>query len=170
MIDGLTQLYNRKAFDRKLNEAFGKNSGSKKSFTLIMSDIDYFKKVNDDYGHIVGDEVLKKIARTIKGTFRLNDFAARYGGEEFVILIDRVDRQHVHGLCERLRSDIETLNFKIENEKIPTSISIGVAFYKESDTPEVLLNRADKTLYLAKQSGRNIIKTEGQLPALSKKL
>lgn len=170
MVDSLTLLYNRRAFDRKLREAFENNSVIEKAFTLIMADIDYFKKINDDYGHIVGDEALKMVAKTIKKIFRLNDFVARYGGEEFVIMIDIIDGQYVRNVCERFRSEVETMNFKVDNETIPISISLGIAFYKKSDTPETLLSRADKALYLAKQSGRNIIKTEGQLPALSEKL
>ncbi len=170
MIDSLTLLYNRKAFDKKLREAFKNNSVIEKAFTLIMADIDYFKKINDDYGHIVGDEALKMVAKTIKKTFRLNDFVARYGGEEFVIMIDIIDGKYVRNVCERFRLEVETMNFKVDNEAIPISISLGIAFYKKSDTPETLLSRADKALYLAKQSGRNIIKTEGQLPALSGEL
>ena len=167
MIDSLTQLYNRKAFDRKLREAFENSSMPEKAFTLIMADIDYFKKINDDYGHMVGDEALKKVANIIKETFRLNDFVARYGGEEFVIIIDIIDEQYIQNICERFRSEIETTNFKIGSEIIPMSVSLGIAFYKESDTPATLLDRADKALYLAKQSGRNIIKTEEHLIALS---
>ncbi len=163
LIDGLTQLFNRKAFDRKLADAIQENTKTMKSFALIMADIDYFKKINDEYGHTVGDDVLKKVSAVIKKTFRLNDFVARYGGEEFVILIDRIDSQSLHKLCERLRSDIESLGFKTGNETIPTSISIGVAFCTSSDTKEVLLDRADKALYLAKQSGRNIVKSEDEL-------
>ncbi len=167
MIDSLTQLYNRRAFDRKLREAFENSSMPQNAFTLIMADLDYFKKINDDYGHIVGDEALKKVAKTIKKIFRLNDFVARYGGEEFVIMVDRIDEQYIQNICERFRSEIEATNFKVDSKSIPISISLGIAFYKKSDTPETLLDRADKALYLAKQSGRNIIKTEEHLTALS---
>jgi len=163
MIDGLTQIYNRKAFSKKLSDIFENNLAKSKPFTLIMSDIDYFKKVNDDYGHIVGDEVLKRVAKTIKGTFRLNDYVARYGGEEFVIMIDSIDKQFVRDICERFRKDIETINFKVDDEFIPISISAGVAYYNETDTRETVVKRADKALYLAKKSGRNIVKTEEQL-------
>ncbi len=163
LIDGLTQLYNRKAFDRKLADAMEENPKSTKSFALIMADIDFFKNINDEYGHMVGDDVLKRVSALLKKTFRLNDFVARFGGEEFVILIDRIDKQFVYNLCERLRSDIESLDFKSDTITIPTSISIGVAFCNKSDTQEILLDRADKALYLAKQSGRNIVKTEDQL-------
>ncbi len=163
MIDDLTQIYNRKAFSKKLNDIFKYDLAKDKPFTLIMSDIDYFKKVNDDYGHIVGDEVLKRVAKTIKGTFRLNDYVARYGGEEFVIMIDSIDKQFVRDICERFRKDIENINFRVDDEFIPVSISAGVAYYKETDTRETVLERADKALYLAKQSGRNIVKTEEQL-------
>ena len=128
-----------------------------------MVDIDYFKKVNDEYGHTVGDEILKKVARTIKETFRLNDFVARYGGEEFSVMIDRIDSHYIMDVCERLRIAIEAINFTVNAETIPTSASIGIAFSKHSDTPKMLIDRADKALYLAKESGRNTIKSEVDL-------
>ena len=162
LMDGLTQLYNRKAFNKKLAEAFGKNTVRKKSLTLIMADIDYFKKINDKYGHVVGDDVLKKVAKVIKGIFRLNDFAARYGGEEFAILIERIDKKDVHDICERLRSEVNNLDLKVDNEIIPMSISIGVSFCRKTDTPEKLINRADKSLYMAKGNGRNMVRTEDE--------
>ncbi len=164
LIDGLTQIYNRKAFDKKINDAFGKKTRKKRPFTLAMVDIDYFKKINDEYGHTVGDDVLKKIASTIKNTFRLNDFVARYGGEEFSVIIDRIDSHYIMEVCERLRADIEAINFTVNSESIPTSASIGIAFCNHSDTPKTLIDRADKALYFAKQNGRNVIKSEVDLP------
>ncbi len=163
MIDGLTQIYNRKAFDKKISDSFKNKSKKKCSFTLVMVDIDYFKKVNDEYGHTVGDEILKKVAMTIKETFRLNDFVARYGGEEFSVMIDRIDSHYIMDVCERLRMAIETINFTVDTETIPTSVSIGIAFSKHSDTPKMLIDRADKALYHAKESGRNTIKSEADL-------
>ena len=168
LIDGLTQIYNRKAFDKKIGDAFIKKSIRKTPFTLVMVDIDYFKKINDGYGHTVGDEILKKIASTIKKTFRLNDFVARYGGEEFSIIIDRIDRNYIQDVCERLRAAIEAINFTIDSERIPTTASIGIAFCSQTDTLRTLIERADRALYLAKQSGRNIVKSEEDLS--SKKL
>ncbi len=168
LIDGLTQIYNRKAFDKKIGDAFIKKSIKKTPFTLVMVDIDYFKKVNDRYGHTVGDEVLKKVASTIKKTFRLNDFVARYGGEEFSVMIDRIDRNYILKVCERLRAAIEAINFTMDAEKIPTTASIGVAFSSSTDTSRTLIERADRALYLAKESGRNMVKSEEDLS--SKKL
>lgn len=164
LIDGLTQIYNRKAFDKKINDAFKKKSKKQRPFTLVMVDIDYFKKVNDEYGHTVGDEILKKVARTIKETFRLNDFVARYGGEEFSVMIDRIDSHYIMNVCERLLVAIEAINFTVDSGRIPTSASIGIAFCRQSDTPKTLIDRADNALYLAKQSGRNTIKSEADLP------
>jgi diguanylate cyclase len=163
MIDGLTQIYNRKAFDKKISDFFKKKSKRKSQFTLVMIDIDYFKKVNDEYGHTIGDEILKKVARTIKDTFRLNDFVARFGGEEFSVLIDRIDNHYIMEVCERLRIAIEAINFTVRSERIPTSASIGIAFSKQTDTPNTLISRSDKALYLAKESGRNTIKSEADL-------
>ena len=163
LIDGLTQIYNRKAFDKKISDFFKKKSKKNRPFTLVMVDIDYFKKVNDEYGHTVGDEILKKVARTIKETFRLNDFVARYGGEEFSVMIDRIDSHYIMDVCERLRIAIEAINFTVDSDTIPTSASIGIAFSNQSDTPKMLVDRADKALYLAKESGRNTIKSEVDL-------
>jgi diguanylate cyclase len=168
LIDGLTQIYNRKAFDKKIGDAFIKKPTKKAPFTLVMVDIDRFKKINDGYGHTVGDEVLKKVASTIKKTFRLNDFVARYGGEEFSVMIDRIDRNYIQDVCERLRVAIESMNFTIDSEKIPTTASIGIAFSSPTDTLRTLIERSDRALYLAKESGRNIVKSEEDLS--SKKL
>ncbi len=163
LIDGLTQVYNRKAFDKKINAAFENKSEKQRQFTLAMVDIDYFKKVNDEYGHTMGDEVLKVVAGTIKETFRSNDFVARYGGEEFTVMIDRADSHYIMDVCERLRSAIEAINVTVNSERVPTSASIGIAFCRGQDTPKTLIDRADKALYLAKQSGRNTIKSEVDL-------
>jgi diguanylate cyclase (GGDEF)-like protein len=133
-----------------------------------MVDIDHFKKINDGYGHTVGDEVLKKVASTIKKTFRLSDFVARYGGEEFSIMIDRIDRNYIQDVCERLRAAIEKMNFTIDSEEIPTTASIGIAFSSPTDTLRTLVERSDRALYLAKESGRNMVKSEEDLS--SKKL
>lgn len=168
LIDGLTQIYNRKAFDKKIGDAFIKKSIKKTPFTLVMVDIDHFKKINDGYGHTVGDEVLKKVASTIKKTFRLNDFVARYGGEEFSVMIDRIDRNYIQDVCERLRAAIEEMNFTIDSERIPTTASIGIAFSSPTDTLRTLIERSDRALYLAKESGRNMVKSEEDLS--SKKL
>jgi diguanylate cyclase len=168
LMDGLTQIYNRKAFDKKIGDAFIKKSIKKTPFTLVMVDIDCFKKINDGYGHTVGDEVLKKVASTIKKTFRLNDFVARYGGEEFSVMIDRIDKNYILDVCERLRATIEAINFTIDSERILTTASIGIAFSSQTDTLRTLIERADRTLYLAKQSGKNIVKSEEDLS--SKKL
>ena len=163
LIDGLTQINNRKAFDNKMSNAFNRKSKEIDPFTLAMVDIDYFKKINDEYGHTVGDDVLKTVAKTIKEAFRSNDFVSRYGGEEFAIIIKRIDMHYIQNICERLRASIESIDIKIDNNTIPISISIGVAFCNQSDTPKSLIDRADKALYLAKHSGRNTIKTEEDL-------
>ncbi len=163
LIDGLTQISNRKAFDIKMSDTFKNKSSKIDPFTLAMADIDYFKKINDEYGHTVGDEVLREVAGTIKDAFRSNDFVARYGGEEFAIIIKRIDMHYIQNICERLRSSIEAIDIKIDNNTIPISISIGIAFCNQSDTSKTLVDRADRALYLAKHSGRNTIKSEEDL-------
>ncbi len=164
LMDGLTQINNRKAFDNKMSKAFQKNPRGIDPFTLVMVDIDYFKKINDEFGHTVGDDVLRKVAKTIKDAFRSNDFVSRYGGEEFAIIIRRIDMHYIQSICERLRSSIESINIKINNNAIPVSVSVGIAFSNQSDTQKTLIDRADKALYLAKQSGRNTVKSEIDLP------
>ncbi len=162
-IDGLTQINNRKAFDNKLSNVLKKKSKEIDPFTLAMVDIDFFKKINDEYGHTVGDDVLRKVAKAIKEAFRSNDFVSRYGGEEFAIIIKRIDMHYIQGICERLRASIEAMDIKINNGTVPVSISIGIAFCNQSDTPKTLIDRADKALYLAKHSGRNTIRSEVDL-------
>ncbi len=168
LIDGLTKISNRKAFDNKMNNAFKKKSRKIDPFTLVMVDIDYFKKINDEYGHTAGDDVLRKVAKTIKEVFISNDFVSRYGGEEFAIIIKRIDMNYIQNICERLRASIEAIDIKIENNTIPISISIGIAFCNQSDTPKTLIDRADQSLYLAKHSGRNTIKSEENLSKIEK--
>ena len=163
LIDGLTQISNRKAFDNKMSNAFKNKSKEIDPFTLAMVDIDFFKQINDEYGHTVGDDVLRKVAKTIKEAFRSNDFVSRYGGEEFAIIIKRIDMHYIQDICERLRASVEAMDIKIDNGTVPISISIGIAFCNQSDTPKTLINRADRALYLAKHSGRNTIKSEVDL-------
>jgi two-component system cell cycle response regulator len=123
-------------------------------------DIDYFKAVNDNYGHDVGDEVLREFAKRIGANIRGIDLACRYGGEEFVVVMPETDAAFAYAVAERLRKSIETTPIQIGGApgSINITISIGIAASEgEGDTADALLRRADQALYSAKRSGRNCV-------------
>ena len=124
-------------------------------------DIDFFKKVNDNYGHAVGDEVLKNVAEVIKTSLRESDIPSRYGGEEFAILLPYTKLEEAGSVAQRLRSNVESKVIDLTNVKdakiseIQVTVSVGVYEYKEGDDPQQLYTKADKALYFAKEHGRN---------------
>ncbi len=146
--DSLTKTRSRKFFMETLNQKFDME---KKVFVLML-DIDHFKQVNDTYGHLFGDEVLKEIAETLIKSTRNEDIVARYGGEEFSILIDCEQCESVSDIAERIRINVQELSF---DNNISVTISIGVTKSQQDDTSYEILKRADDNLYLAKQQGRN---------------
>ncbi|HHT9146981.1 MAG TPA: diguanylate cyclase [Candidatus Wunengus sp. YC61] len=154
--DGLTDLSNHKEFQRRLDENI---EGSKRyhyTISLLMIDIDHFKKFNDTYGHQVGDQVLKIIADVIKSQVRTVDVCARYGGEEFVVIVRDDDTSHPLILAERIRSAVYSYPIKHDGIRSQLSVSIGVVcFPKDADNAEGLIKRADEALYVAKETGRN---------------
>ncbi len=153
--DGLTQLYDRFSFDTRLDEEFRRHSRYKKSFSLILIDVDDFKKLNDTHGHQEGDRVLFKLSVIISKTVRSADFPARYGGEEFVVILPETDFDKGKKLAERLRQKVEK---EFKNE-IPVTISVGGAsFPKHSTGKKDLIAKADENLYLAKSEGKNLVK------------
>jgi diguanylate cyclase (GGDEF)-like protein len=134
-------------------------SKDRPGFSLLMFDIDFFKKINDTYGHTVGDVVLKYVAKIIMNSIRNTDVAARYGGEEFVVLVSRPGKTLAMKIAERIRKSIEHSNIKYKGIVIKTTISGGVVYYDPAvDTSDdVMIERADKALYQSKQNGRNRI-------------
>ncbi len=122
------------------------------TFCLVVIDLDFFKKVNDTYGHITGDKILKRTAEILKGGMRGADVAARFGGEEFFIILPDADRDKGRQVAERLRKAVLKDRFL---KKHGLTISAGVAEYKKKDTFDTLANRADEALYEAKKTGRN---------------
>lgn len=148
-IDGLTRLYNRKMFDYTLQDRI-KN---KTPFSLVLLDIDHFKKINDTYGHVMGDEVLKLVSKTMLEQTREDDLCFRYGGEEFAILILDANQKLAYHIAERLRYAVAAL----ENPTTSTiTISLGIAsFPLDGSKPIQLVTSADQALYLSKQQGRN---------------
>ncbi len=161
-LDALTGYNNRHQFEKRLKETTALAKRQNHPLCCIMSDIDFFKKVNDTYGHAVGDCVLKNVAKTIKKELREEDIASRYGGEEFIFLLPNTKLDEALVVAQRLRGAVEKKKINIEDYKIEgvkeisVTISIGVSEFKKSDkTPQMLYERADSGLYQAKESGRN---------------
>ena len=161
-LDALTGLNNRHQFALRLREETASAKRQNTPLCCIMTDIDFFKKVNDTYGHAVGDCVLKNVARTIKKELRENDIPSRYGGEEFAILLPHTTLDEAQLVAQRLRAAIEKKKINIEEygiediKQLNVTISVGVSLYdKKMKEPQQLYQNADKALYQAKESGRN---------------
>ena len=154
--DSLTGLYNRQAILSKLRELVNLANRYKEDFSLILLDVDHFRKVNDNYGHLTGDEVLEKTAVLIRGSIRNTDIPARYGGEQFIIVLPRTDLSTSWIAAERLRSIIERTEMKDSAGNVfAVTVSQGLVSWERTDDAASLLSRADEALRKAKQKGRN---------------
>jgi diguanylate cyclase (GGDEF)-like protein/PAS domain S-box-containing protein len=154
--DSLTGLYNRRYMDETLDREVSRARREGIPLSLVMLDIDYFKRVNDTYGHQVGDEALKMLATTLLADIRAEDVACRYGGEEFLILLPNMPLETAMMRAERWRAAVEALSVTLGNFSINFTISLGVAAYPEhGKTPDDLTRCADQALYRAKNDGRN---------------
>lgn len=155
-VDGLTGLYNRRYWEEQFELEFKRDKRSENPSSLIMLDIDHFKKVNDTYGHPAGDEVLKGFAGIIKKATRETDLAGRYGGEEFVIILPDTPIANVEFVAQRIRRMVEKLVVTHDQIEIKCTVSLGIAgFDNEFKDYTEWLNMADQALYKAKESGRN---------------
>lgn len=157
-LDELTGLYNRRYYDQKIVAEHRRSRRNLTPLSLVVIDIDHFKKVNDNYGHLAGDQCLIWIAGKIKGALgRVTDLGCRYGGEEFCLILPETDTKGAISLAETLRNSIASEIFVFEGIDIPITISCGVSTYwQQSDiTPEHIFTAADQALYSAKKSGRN---------------
>ncbi len=159
-VDPLTQIYNKRAFLNKISEIFKKASITKVNLSLIVFDLDNFKKVNDTYGHQAGDYVLRELASVVKSKLRPSDYFSRYGGEEFTILITGGDLNIAIELAERLRQAIENHNFVFDGQLLEVTISAGVSCLEPGmESWEDLFEKADKASYKSKQNGKNQVST-----------
>lgn len=160
-LDGLTGLYNHRVFKERLDQEVNRRNRSGKPLSLIMLDIDHFKRFNDSYGHQAGDAILKELAAVIKGQCRYTtmDMCFRYGGEEFAVLLSELELNIALKVAERIRRMVEKHPFGIKSRHPETTltVSLGVAGMSGSDDlhPEELLKRADDALYRSKKAGRN---------------
>jgi diguanylate cyclase (GGDEF)-like protein len=154
--DGLTKLYNHRYFQNFLSREIERSSRYDSKVSLIITDIDHFKRFNDTYGHQAGDYVLIETAKVIKDVVREVDLPARYGGEEFCVVFPSVNAQQAFRAAERIRTAIEKKVYDWKDQKLSVTTSIGVACYPDdADAKEKLIKLADAALYVAKESGRN---------------
>lgn len=157
LTDALTGAGNRICLDNVLAREFELAQRYKQPLSVLMLDIDYFKDVNDTFGHAAGDKVLRIVAETIKTTSRCADMTFRYGGEEFVVLLNKTDEHGAGITAERLRATIADLSCIYDNQEIPITISVGSATLRLGESKDDFLKRADTALYEAKETGRNKI-------------
>ena len=155
LTDGLTGMHNRRYFDDAMAEYLDQFRKIDKPIGLMILDLDHFKKVNDTYGHDVGDEVLRQIARCLQEFTRYHDVVARLGGEEFAVVAPNMSRESLFKLADRIRHAISALNIKSGNITVRVTMSIGLAIWDHRETAEELYKRADMQLYQAKRTGRN---------------
>jgi two-component system, cell cycle response regulator len=155
-VDGLTQVHNRRYFDETIERELSRCRRYGRALSLLLMDVDHFKQINDSFGHLAGDAVLKEVASAIRKRIRKEDLLARYGGEEFAVLTPEIDYKGALATAEKVRKVIEKYEFSFDGEVIPVTISCGVATLgKKGDEATALVQRADEKLYEAKESGRN---------------
>ncbi len=155
IVDGLTQIHNKRYLFEALDKELIRARRYDRQLSLLIFDIDYFKNINDQYGHLAGDYVLRELARIVQERIRRDEVFARYGGEEFVIALPETSLQGAVTLAENLRARVETHGFSFQGERIPVTISVGCAVLGEEKNAADLIQLADDKLYEAKRGGRN---------------
>jgi diguanylate cyclase len=161
--DSLTNVGNRRGFDKQLAEAVKKARKENSPLALIFLDIDYFKRVNDEHGHLVGDRVLRFIAETLKRSVKGGDYVARYGGEEFALILPNTDLDGGRSVAYQVQVNVAKTKLTKKKGGKPigsVTISGGLSTLREDDTEESFINRVDTFLYDAKNAGRNMIKSD----------
>lgn len=158
VLDPTTALYNKRYFLERFAEEFSLARRAKSPLSVLIMDIDFFKKINDSHGHLAGDLVLQQIGGLLKDMTRHEDVVARYGGEEFIVMLRGSDEESSYQTAERIRKQIEGFSFEFEGMKIPVTASFGLCTLDpeaESASTESMIKTADERLYQSKQSGRN---------------
>jgi diguanylate cyclase (GGDEF)-like protein len=156
-IDALTNIPNRRAFMIRAQEEFSFSKRNNYYLTIIMCDVDHFKRINDNFGHPAGDQVLKKLAKFLQAQMRKEDMLSRYGGEEFIMLLRDTNANSASRWAERVREKVGQINFSVQNKNISATLSIGVCSKNggEITSLNAIIKEADDALYLAKNNGRN---------------
>ncbi len=164
MTDGLTKAYNREAFDSYIRKIVDRNTIKQSPFSLLMLDIDDFKKINDTYGHQIGDRVLVALVKKCTEFIRDEDFLARYGGEEFVIVLPGASLRNALKKAQRLRKAIAGTHYTTDKEKggkgLSITVSIGASSFSKKDSVSTVIDRSDQALYQAKRTGKNRVVSE----------
>jgi diguanylate cyclase (GGDEF)-like protein len=155
MKDALTKIANRHLFFKLSSELCSLSKRFNTPMALLMIDIDHFKKINDTYGHPIGDEILKHIVSLVNKQIRSSDVFARFGGEEFVVLLPHTELEAAREIAQKLCSQIEKTPYENDKIKVNVTVSIGIALYRNDEDIEETIQRADKALYRAKEGGRN---------------
>ncbi|PRD45148.1 GGDEF domain-containing protein [Phyllobacterium phragmitis] len=155
LTDGLTGMQNRRYFDEALKEYLAQFGRINKPVGLMILDLDHFKSVNDTHGHVVGDAVLREVARCLKDYTRYHDVVARLGGEEFAVVAPNMDKELLAKLADRIRKAISEINITIDDAHLKVTTSIGVAVWDKREGWQDFYRRADKLLYKAKNMGRD---------------
>jgi two-component system, cell cycle response regulator len=155
IVDGLTQIHNKRYLFEALEKELIRARRYERDLSVLMFDIDFFKRINDQYGHLAGDHVLRELARIVQDRIRRDEVFARYGGEEFVIVLPETSLAGAVALAENLRTRVGSHAFAFQGEQIPVTISIGCALLQDDKAATDLIQRADEKLYQAKRSGRN---------------
>lgn len=154
-LDPLTKVGNRKGFMEDMESVIEAGQSKKLSMVLIMIDVDNFKYINDEHGHLAGDKILYFLAQTVKTLIRTVDKIYRYGGEEFAILLSRCDETQAFAIADKLRAKIEQSKLLYSGQSVYVTISVGVTIHQMGDTLDTILDRADKALFCAKKSNKN---------------
>jgi diguanylate cyclase (GGDEF)-like protein len=155
IIDGLTLAYNKRYFTENLEKEIPRCTRHQRPLSLVMFDIDHFKKINDDHGHLTGDFVLRELARRVRTRVRKEEVFARYGGEEFALTLPETSREQAVKVAEDLRRLVSSESFDFEGDHIPATISLGVGTIINEIAPDAFIKIADDNLYKAKRTGRN---------------
>ncbi len=161
-MDHLTQIPNRRLFETEAVSPLSFSRRHHHPLCLAMLDVDFFKKVNDTYGHQAGDQVLIDLASVLNTSKRGEDLVCRYGGEEFLLLLCGTPLKSAEAFCERVRKHIEGKHVQFGKTKIRVTVSIGLSAFREQDTLVDLIQRADQALYRAKEGGRNRVEIESE--------
>jgi diguanylate cyclase (GGDEF)-like protein/PAS domain S-box-containing protein len=163
LLDPLTGLGNRRCSQLVLGARLAEADRYGWQFGLLFADIDRFKRVNDTYGHRIGDEVLKMVARTLQNSLRPFDFVGRWGGEEFVALVVGVQDEELRTVAERARSLVERAGYAVGDDAVQVTVSVGATGVRRDDTVQSLLQRGDRLMYAGKAAGRNRVVVEGDV-------